>query len=106
MTQVNVAFCVGGCNPVNCGDGLVSYGRKKRDVSVVKRDVTNVVARRDTESLVYDIDLGQEILISSTPLSKEIYVETGTKVDSIRAGEETGVDSVLAGRDSQAGMYC
>ena len=81
----------------------MSYGRKKREVSLVKRDVVpvnNDLTRRDTER-VFDIDLGQEILISSTPLSKEIYVETGTKVDSIKAGDET--DSVLAGRDSQAG---
>ena len=91
--QVNVAFCVGGCNPVNCGDGLVSYGRKKREV--VRRDTTAVTS----SSLVYDIDLGQEILISNTPLSKEIYVETGTKVDSI---QESG-SKKFAGRDSKAG---
>merc|ERR1719270_1598819 len=90
--QVNVAFCVGGCNPVNCGDGLVSYGRKKREVS--RRDTTAVTS----SSLVYDIDLGQEILISNTPLSKEIYVETGTKVDSI---QESGSNK-FAGRDSKA----
>ena len=85
----------------------MSYGRKKRDVTydvtIAKRDVTKVsndLTRRDTER-VFDIDLGQEILISSTPLSKEIYVETGTKVDSIKAGDER--ESVLAGRDSQAG---
>jgi len=90
--QVNVAFCVGGCNPVNCGDGLVSYGRKKREVS--RRDTTAVT----TNSLIYDIDLGQEILISNTPLSKEIYVETGTKVDSI---QEPGSNKI-AGRDSKA----
>ena len=89
---MNVAFCVGGCNPVNCGDGLVSYGRKKRESEV------SYMVRRDTavesSSLVYDVDLGQEILISSTPLSKEIYVETGTKVDSIKA-DEGGVEGVL-----------
>lgn len=98
--QVNVAFCVGGCNPVNCGDGLVSYGRKKRESEAV-----SYMVRRDTavesSSLVYDVDLGQEILISSTPLSKEIYVETGTKVDSIKA-DEGGVEGVLAGRDNTA----
>lgn len=98
---MNVAFCVGGCNPVNCGDGLVSYGRKKRESEAV-----SYMVRRDTavesSSLVYDVDLGQEILISSTPLSKEIYVETGTKVDSIKA-DEGGVEGVLAGRDNTAG---
>ena len=29
--QVNVQFCVDECNPVDCGEGLVSYGRRKRD---------------------------------------------------------------------------
>ena len=29
--QVNVQFCVDECNPVDCGEGIKSYGRKKRD---------------------------------------------------------------------------
>jgi len=94
--QVNVAFCVGGCNPVNCGDGLVSYGRKKREVEErQKRDVMI-----PTNKVVYDIDLGQEILINNTPLSKEIYVETGTKVDSIK--EPSSRNHLLGGRENNA----
>ena len=61
-------------------------------------------SRRDivtAESVVYDIDLGQEILISNTPLSKEIYVETGTKVDPIK---EQKNHPLLAGRENNAGM--
>merc|ERR1712029_115803 len=69
-------------------------GRKKREaVDRQKRDVMI-----PTNKVVYDIDLGQEILISNTPLSKEIYVETGTKVDSI---QESGSNK-FAGRDSKA----
>jgi hypothetical protein len=28
--QVNVQFCVDDCNPVNCADGIQSYGRRRR----------------------------------------------------------------------------
>ena len=28
--QVNVQFCVERCNPVQCGDGLESFGRRRR----------------------------------------------------------------------------
>lgn len=93
--QVNVAFCVGGCNPVSCQDGILSYGkRRKREAVVQKRDAVIPITKN---SLVYDVDLGQEILISNTPLSREIFVEAGTKVDAIR---DAAVDSILAGRDS------
>ena len=94
--QVNVAFCVGGCNPVNCGDGLVSYGRRRREAEPAE----SRVMRRDTEArLQYSAELGQEVLVSSTPLSKEIFVETGTKVDTLQEGG----GPLLAGRDSSAG---
>ena len=62
-----------------------------------KRDAVIPVTKN---SLVYDVDLGQEILISNTPLSREIFVEAGTKVDAIRDAEG---NSVLAGRDSSSG---
>ena len=56
--------------------------------------------RRDTEArLQYSAELGQEVLVSSTPLSKEIFVETGTKVDTLQEGG----GPLLAGRDSSAG---
>ena len=88
--QVNVQFCVDECNPVECGDGITSYGRKKRSpdsfisqtltVDLPTPDLPESVANR----LVYDDHLGQEVLYSDTPLSKEIYVESGTKVDSYK----------------------
>ena len=64
---------------------------------VQKRDAVIPVTKN---SLVYDVDLGQEILISNTPLSREIFVEAGTKVDAIRDAEG---NPVLAGRDSGSG---
>ena len=90
--QVNVAFCVGGCNPVSCENGIQSYGRRKRD--------SPTSALITSRSLVYDQNIGQEVLISNTPLSKEIYVETGTKVDTLK---ESGGIGYLGGRDSKAG---
>ena len=89
--QVNVAFCVGGCNPVSCQNGIQSYGRRRRDAPS-----PGLITSR---SLVYDQNLGQEVLLSNTPLSAEIYVETGTKVDPLK---EAGV-GLLGGRDSKAG---
>ena len=62
-----------------------------------KRDAVIPVTKN---SLVYDVDLGQEILISNTPLSREIFVEAGTKVDAIR---DSAGNPVLAGRDSGSG---
>ena len=83
---------------MSCDDGILSYGkRRKREALIQKRDAVVPVTKN---SLIYDVDLGQEILISNTPLSKEIFVETGTKVDSIR---DTAGNSVLAGRDSSSG---
>ena len=90
--QVNVQFCVDECNPVDCGDGLQSYGRKKRSpanlISLNNTLTVNLPQKKVPEPfasrLVYDDNLGQEVLYSDTPLSKEIYVESGTKVDSFR----------------------
>ena len=88
----------GGCNPVSCQDGILSYGkRRKREAVYQKRDAVIPVTKN---SLVYDVDLGQEILISNTPLSREIFVEAGTKVDAIR---DAAGNPVLAGRDSSSG---
>merc|ERR1719474_1965197 len=88
--QVNVQFCVDECNPVDCGDGISSYGRKRRSPdSLISQTLTvdlppKTVPEAFASRLVYDDYLGQEVLYSDTPLSKEIYVESGTKVDSFR----------------------
>lgn len=73
--QVNVTFCVGGCNPVSCQHGILSYDqRRKREAVVQKRDTVIPVTQN---FLVNNVDLGQKILISNTPLSREIFVEAG-----------------------------
>jgi len=88
--QVNVQFCVDECNPVECGDGLQSYGRRKRSPdSLISKTLTvdlppPSVPESFASRLVYDDYLGQEVLYSDTPLSKEIYVESGTTVDRFR----------------------
>ena len=83
--QVNVQFCVDECNPVDC-DGITSYGRRKRDVAAVATLAprTTTVPEPYASRLVYDPTLGQNVLTVDTPLSKEIIVEPGTKVDSYR----------------------
>jgi len=88
--QVNVQFCVDECNPVVCTNGIRSYGRKRRSPdSLISQTLTvdsppKNVPEAFASRLVYDDYLGQEVLYSDTPLSKEIYVESGTKVDSFR----------------------
>jgi len=94
--QVNVQFCVDECNPVDCQDGLQSFGRKKRSANSTTEStrMTSVVTLPPTGStkvpepyasrLVYDENLGQEVIYSDTPLSKEIFVDSGTTVDSLR----------------------
>ncbi len=75
--QVNVQFCQEACNPVDCGDGVLSYGKRRR-----KRDteLPEVFAER----LVFDENLGQEVIQFDTPLRTQIRVEPNTKVDEFR----------------------
>jgi len=58
---VNVQFCQDRCNPVNCGDGVLSYGRRKRDA-----------IEEESDRIKFDPNLNQEILISTTPLRKQV----------------------------------
>jgi hypothetical protein len=73
--QVNVQFCVEECNPVQCGEGLESFGRRRR--AAEGSSVPEPYASR----LVYDQNLGQEVISGNSQLSKEIIVDSGTKVD-------------------------
>ena len=94
--QVNVQFCVDECNPVECGNGIQSYGRKRRSVdsSTESGRVTSMATFPPTGTtnlpepfasrLVYDSNLGQEVINTDSTLSKEIFVDSGTKVDSFR----------------------
>ena len=36
--QVSVKFCVGECLPLNCDDGVVSYGRRQRGETGVEEE--------------------------------------------------------------------
>ena len=78
--QVSVKFCVGECLPVNCDDGVVSFGRRRRRETGVKEE-ENVI--------IYDDRLNQEILDIDTDLVKEIFVESGTVVDRLSSSEQT-----------------
>ena len=107
--EVSVQFCVGDCKPVDCGSGIQSYGRRRREAGAM----ATAAPFRDTSSatlptlptinsqpelfaskLVYDSSLGQEVIEGVSDLSKEIYVETGTTIDRIRdpygLGEQEG----------------
>lgn len=42
--SVKIQFCYKMCSPVNCGYGIVSYGRKKREVEMSQKIVTSVVS--------------------------------------------------------------
>ena len=84
--QVNVQFCVEECNPVDCGEGVVSYGRRRRRDAVTSAPrATTLVPEPYASRLVFDQNLGQEVISVDTPLSKEIIVNQGTKVDSFRS---------------------
>ena len=94
--QVNVQFCVDECNPVDCGDGIQSFGRRKRSVNSSTESTkmtsmvtlppmgTTKVPEPYASRLVYDSNLGQEVIDTDNTLYKEIFVDSGTKVDSYR----------------------
>lgn len=105
--QVNVQFCVDECNPVDCGEGVQSYGRKRRSadsddyltpglttpvtqapVAVTQAPgasgITLLPQEPFANKLVYDPNLDQDVIYSDVPLRKEIIVDSGTKIDSFR----------------------
>ncbi|XP_059096063.1 uncharacterized protein LOC131890668 isoform X2 [Tigriopus californicus] len=83
--QVNVQFCQDRCNPVDCGEGVQSFGKRRR-----RRDTSNKteIPEELAEKLVYDPDLNQEIIYFATPLRKQIRVDSGTKVDEFKDESE------------------
>ena len=87
--QVNVQFCVDACNPVECGDGTTSFGRRKREAGDGLKAVTQLpgttrVPEPYASRLVFDSNLGQEVISGNSQLSKQIIVDSGTKVDSFK----------------------
>ena len=70
---------------VDCGNGVLSYGRKKRDADRKKtlRQPRQLAPLPDdlADKLVYDPKLDQEVIIYDTPLRKQIFVDPGIKVN-------------------------
>ena len=110
--EVSVQFCVGDCKPVDCGNGIQSYGRRRReagamataapypDTSSATLPTINNQLQPFASKLVYDSSLGQEVIEGVSDLSKEIYVETGTTIDRIR--DPYGLD----GEEEEEEMVC
>ena len=88
--EVNVQFCQENCNPVDCGNGVSSFGKRK------KRQADANVYRPKSERLIFDNNLGQEVLLYETPLRKQIFVDPGIRVNRFTADENqvTETDSI------------
>ena len=84
--EVNVQFCQEACNPVDCGDGVLSYGKRRKRQAGVLHEPDNVY-RPKTERLIFDRNLGQEVLLYETPLRKQIFVDPGIRVNRFTADE-------------------
>lgn len=105
--QVNVQFCVEQCNPVQCGEGLESFGRRRREASSTTVAPTTKVPEPYASRLVFDQNLGQEVISGDSQLSKEIIVDSGTKIDSFRdprSQEDLGV--FVKGDYSEGEVVC
>ena len=106
--QVNVQFCVEQCNPVQCGEGLESFGRRRREADVTTGSpITTKVPEPYASRLVFDRNLGQEVISGDSQLSKEIIVDSGTKIDSFRdprSQEDLGV--FVKGDYSEGEVVC
>jgi len=68
--EVNVQFCQEKCNPVNCGDGVESYGKRKKR----QADHANISYRMNPDKLIYDPNLQQDVILYKEPLRKQIFV--------------------------------
>ena len=69
---------------VDCGNGILSYGRKKRDADrKTARQPRQLAPLPDdlAEKLVYDPNLDQDVIFYDTPLRKQIFVDPGIKVN-------------------------
>ena len=105
--QVNVQFCVEQCNPVQCGEGLESFGRRRREADSTTVAPTTKVPEPYASRLVFDQNLGQEVISGDSQLSKEIIVDSGTKIDSFRdpmSQEDLGV--FVKGDYSEGEVVC
>ena len=88
-----------GISQVDCGGGVLSYGRKKRsaDRRQSARQPRQLAPLPDdlADKLVYDPNLDQDVIVYDTPLRKQIFVDPGIKVN--RFTDPTGGE-VATGR--------
>ena len=84
---------------VDCGGGVLSYGRKKRsaDGNQLPRQSRQLSPLPDdlADKLTYDPNLHQDVIVYDTPLRKQIFVDPGIKVN--RFTDPTGGE-VATGR--------
>ena len=83
--EVNVQFCQDKCNPVDCGDGVLSYGKRKK-----RQALDETIQKMGADKLVFDPNLGQEVILYDTPLRKQIFVDPGIRVNRFTADEDVG----------------
>ena len=99
--EVNVQFCQDKCNPVNCGEDVFSYGkRRKRRQTTFDETIEGLKA----DKLVFDPNLGQEVILFDTPLRKQIFVDPGIRVNRFTADDDvvnTAGGPALTGRGSK-----
>ena len=91
--EVNVQFCQDKCNPVDCGDGVLSYGKRKKRQALDK----TIQRMGAADKLVFDPNLGQEVILYDTPLRKQIFVDPGIRVNRFTADEDVGRTVTAAG---------
>ena len=77
---------------VDCGNGIRSFGKRRR-----RRDADAKLGALG-ERLVYDPNLGQEVIALDTPLRKQIFVDPGITVNRFTA------DPLGSGDDSRSGQ--
>ena len=82
---------------VDCGNGVRSFGKRRR-----RRDAERVRVGQLGERLVFDPNLGQEVIELDTPLRKQIFVDPGIKVN--RFTDPLG-DGAASGRAGQGRSF-
>jgi len=92
--EVNVQFCQEKCNPVNCGDGVESYGKRKKR----QADHSNIKYHMNPDKMIYDPNLQQDVLLNKELLRKQIFVDPGIRVNRFTADENVStVDGPISG---------
>jgi len=105
--EVNVQFCQDACNPVDCGNGVQSYGKKRRRRRDAEKGSTTKLPGQLAEKMVFDPNLGQDVIYFDKPLRKQIFVDPGIKVnrftDPLSSGASEGRS--FSGGASEGGVF-